>query len=225
MATLVVFVVVLVGVVVLSRNYEVVEKGRLLPYSPSGEIRRIRVFDRFNVYAEPEVRPTADVFHSYILITISSVALLATAFFRLAAEPSQPRTRSFFVVTWLGAGYLAADELMGGHESIGHNLRFLRELPVIDRPDDGVLAIYMLAALVFLYVFRSVILASRGARACFAAAIIMAIVAAAADLLNVRGEEFLEPLASVSVLVGFVILTLRELVAARLAPANERTWT
>lgn len=203
--------------VLLVNNYEVVDKGRLLPYT-TGEIYRIELFGRFTIYAEPEAKPTLDVFNSYILVSLSSIALLALTFLRVVRVPTRPRLQAFFLIVWLGTGFLAADELLGGHESLGHNLRFLAELPGVHRPDDAIVALYVPAAIAFLIVFRRIILASAGARVGFGVAVVLVVLAAVSDVLGVgQTEELLEALASMSLLAGFMLLTIDEI---RLAAAS-----
>ena len=191
-------------------NYEVVAKGRLLPYT-SGEIYRIVLFDRVSIYVEPETKPSLDVFNSYILVSISSISLLALILVP-ARTASAPRVRTFFLLSWLGTGLLAADELLGVHESLGHNLQSLRDIPGVDRPDDVIVGLYGVAALAYVAAFRRIILASVRARILFALAVLVVVLAAAADVADVcQVEELLEALASVFVLVGFTILTVEEL--------------
>jgi hypothetical protein len=222
---LVVGVVLLVMaiLVLLLNSYEVVDKGRLLPYT-TGEIYEIELFGRFTIYAEPEAKPSLDVFNSYILVSLSSIALLALTFLRVVGVPTRPRLQAFFLVVWLGTGFLAADELLGGHESLGHNLRFLTELPGVHRPDDAIVALYAPAAVAFFVIFRRIILASMGARIGFGVAIVLVVIAAASDLVGVgQTEELVEALASMSLLAGFMLLTIDELrLAAAARPAGEQ---
>lgn len=149
---------------------------------------------------------------------MSSIALLALTFIRVVRVPTRPRVQAFFLVVWLGTGFLAADELLGGHESLGHNLRFLAELPGVHRPDDAIVALYVPAAVAFIVVFRRIILASKGARIGFGVAVALLVLAAVADVLGVgQTEELLEALASMSLLAAFMLLTIDEL---RLAAAS-----
>ena len=105
-------------------NYEVLDKGALLPYT-SAEIYRIELFGRITVYAQPEAKTSFDILDSWILISVSSVALLALIFLWTARVATEARTAGFFFAAWLGAGFLAVDEIVGAHENLGHNLRFL----------------------------------------------------------------------------------------------------
>ncbi len=221
LALLVAAVLLMMATLVLLLNhYEVVDKGRLLPYT-TGEIYRIELFGRFTVYVEPEAKPSLDTFNSYILVSISSIALLALTFLRVVRVPTRPRVQAFFFVVWLGTGLLAADELFGGHESLGHNLQFLADLPGIKRPDDAIVALYVPAALAFLVVFRRIILASAGARVSFGLAIVILVLGAVSDVLGVgQLEEVLEALASMSLLAGFMLLTIDELRLAMAATAG-----
>lgn len=198
--------------VLVKNNYEVIERGRLLPYT-SAEIYRIKLFDRVTIYAEPEDQTSLDIVDSWILVSISSVALLALLFLWSAHLAARAHAATFFFVTWLGTGFLAVDEIVGGHENLGHNLRFLRNLPGIDRPDDAVIVFYIVPTLAFLIAFRRIILGSRTARVFFGLGTAIFVVAALADAGGVAGqdEERIEVVASLSFLVGFMTLTVDEL--------------
>ena len=113
----------------------------------------------------------------------------------------------------------------GGHESLGHNLRFLATLPGVHRPDDVIVALYALAALAFLVVFRRIILSSIGARLAFGVAVVPLVLAPAADVLAIgQTEELLEALASMLLLAGFMLLTVEQLrlAAAAIAAGEQR---
>ena len=76
----------------------------------------------------------------------------------LGAVGSRARLRRFFGFAAGGLAFLAADELFAIHETVGHNLRFLADLPGVERPDDVVFLSYGLAVLVFAWLFRDILL-------------------------------------------------------------------
>ena len=115
----------LVFAALASQNYEVVSKTRLYD---SDTLYEIRLFDAFNVKAKPDVKPSPDVLNSLLLVVAATLSL-GTAIL-LGLVSSAPRPRRFFGIVSAGAAFLAADELMGGHETIGQNLGFLADLPV-----------------------------------------------------------------------------------------------
>jgi hypothetical protein len=139
--------------------YEVEDKGRdLLPYK-AGKVYKIRVLDSFTMYADGESKLEVDTIEGILLVSIATAALIA--FLLLRAAAADPKRRRFYLVVFIGIGFLALDELFSIHETIGHNLRFLADLPGVERPDDVVFASYGIPAVAFLIYFRDVLLSSR----------------------------------------------------------------
>lgn len=198
----------IVGILAISaiglalENYEVVAKGELLDYTSGGTIYHVRLFDRFEFYAEPEVRPSDDVLVSIVLFGIGFIALTFAFLQYHSRHKAEDRTLAFFVVLSLGAAYLACDELFGIHESLGHNMQFLMRIPGVHRPDDAVIASYGIFALAFLVYFRKVLLKARGTLKYFVVAMALFLLAAASDLVASRAEEFLEVLCVFTILYG-----------------------
>ena len=204
----------LVLLVLASQNYEVLSKKRLYD---SDTLYEIRLFDLFNVKAKPDVKPSPDVLNSLLLVIAATLSLGTAVLLHMLA--AAPRPRLFFGVVAAGAYFLAADELMGGHESIGLNLEFLADLPGIDRPDDAVIVFYGLIALAVVVLFRDVILGARGAMKYFAAAVVIMGLASVLDVLAVPGlEELMEILGSFVGLLGFGALALHYLREAGVIP-------
>jgi hypothetical protein len=191
-------------------NHETLAKGSLVPYTNS-DVYRIRLFDRVTVYAQPESKETIEIVHSWLLVAVSSVSLMTVIFLWSTNGYEDRGVPAFFFFAWLGAGFLAIDEVIGVHENIGHNLRFLSDLPIINRPDEGVIAVYLLAALAFIVIFRRVLIRSRAALFFFALAFAMFVVAAVADMRDVHGEEVTEVIAASTLVIGFFVLTADEL--------------
>jgi hypothetical protein len=164
-ALIAIAVVALVAAGVLAASarslYEVEDKGRnLLPYD-AGRVYKVRVFDSFTMYADGESKVEADTIEGILLVATATAALIAFLLLRAAGGDRQ-RLR-FYLLAFLGIGFLALDELFSIHETIGHNMRFLRDLPGVERPDDVIFASYGIPALAFLIYFRDVFLASRRA--------------------------------------------------------------
>lgn len=186
--------------------YEVVDKGPYVrDYAPEpGSVYELRFFDAVTVYGDDESRPSTDDASGVALVALATAALMT--FLLLRASGAPPRLRRFHAVAALGAAYLAADELMAIHETIGHNLPFLADLPGVAHPDDVIIALYLLPALAFVYGFRDILASSVRSRALFGAGIALFACAAGADLADIAADELLEVLAAASLAAGFASL-------------------
>lgn len=190
-------------------SYEVLEKGQLLPYS-EGKIYKVRFGGGLTLYVEPELKPSLDLLNSFLLTGVGFIALTFAVILAASGEGTGSRFW-FFVVGFLGSSYLVADETLGLHETIGHNLPFLAGLPLVERPDDVVVVLFALPAAAFLFLFRTVILASRAASALFAVSLLVFLAAAAADLLDLPGEEAAEVLVTICLAAAMLLLGLHHL--------------
>ena len=209
-------VLVVVGFILL-RNYEVLEK-QPVPGATDSYLYRIRLFDAVTFKAEPDVIPSLDIVNTYVLVVASTLSL-ATAFL-LNLTTRRPPSLHFFVMVGVGSLWLAADELLGGHETIGNNATFLGDLFHASHPDDPVIVIYVLIGLAIVIAYRRVILEARNAMKFFGAAVAALAVAAAADSLSVAAlEEPVEVLGSLLGLMGFGALALHHLHAAGIVPS------
>ena len=209
----------------LSMNYEVVAEGKLLPYS-DGRIYLIRFFDAVDVYAEPSRRPDIpDVVTSFVLMVLSGAALVTALTLRTLASRGRPPASWFFLLTALGAAWFGADELLGLHESIGHNLQFLADLPGIVRPDDFIILVYGVVALSVLIAFRRLVLSSRSARPFFLAMCCAVILVPIFDITGSPLEEAAEIAAAAAMLAAFVVLAIEQLLVRpdEPAPGEKRT--
>jgi hypothetical protein len=206
--------------VAVAASQEVVRKGELFSYS-DGRIYEVRVLDLVNVYVEPEVTsldPLLDLFNASLLLLVTGMALFGYALLRSLARPGDGRVRTFLLLTALGTGYLAADELLGIHESIGHNMRFLADIPGNEQPDGAIVVVYLVLVCVYLYAFRDLLLSSRGAKRLFGLGAAVAVLAVAIDVVDGPLEEVVESLAALSFLAGFFVLNaelIAEVVGAR----------
>jgi hypothetical protein len=188
--------------------YDVVDKGKgppLVPYEGTGLIYKVRVLDLFDVYADSESRPTPDKLSSTGLVAVASMSLMA--FLLLRAVGGDARRRRFYGFATAGLAYLAADELFAFHETIGHNLRFLADLPGVERPDDIVFLSYAVPLAIFAWAFRDVLLANRRSVQLFAVGTFFFAIAAGADLAGVSIDEPAEVVAAICLTAGLVLMT------------------
>jgi hypothetical protein len=199
-------VVVAVAVVSAAPSlYEVVRSGRdLAPYS-STYLYEVRVLDAFTLYATPETRPSLDKLSAVGLVAAGTMVF--TALLLLRAARADIRLQRFFAFASAGLAFLAADELFGIHELIGHNLRFLADLPGVTRPDDVVFALYALPLAVFAWSFRDVVRPHRTAVRLFGLGLVFFAVAVVGDLRSSGIDEPAEGLAAACLLAGLVAIT------------------
>jgi hypothetical protein len=198
---------VLVGLVLMAPSlYEVQDRGRdVVPYPNTGDVYKIRVLDSVTLYADGESRPIPDKLSSAGLIAAATMSLMAALL--LGAAGAGRRKRRFYAFATAGLGLLAVDELFALHETIGHNLGFLAELPGVDRPDDVVFALLGVAALVFVWSFRDVLLSRRRPTQLFGLGALFFGLAAFGDVSSLSIEEPAEVVAAGCILAGLVILT------------------
>jgi len=206
-------VAVAVALVLLAPSlYDVVDKGRgppIVPYEHSGLVYKVRVLDAFTLYADEESRPSADKLSTVGLVAAAAMALMT--FLLLNAAGSERRLRRFYALAAAGLAYLALDELMAVHETIGHNLQFLADLPGVERPDDLVFMSYAIPLAIFAWWFRDVLFADRRAARLFAVGTLFYAVAVVADLAGVAIDEPSEVVAAACLGAGLVLLTARTL--------------
>jgi hypothetical protein len=188
--------------------YDVEAKGKgppLVPYEGSGLVYKVRVLDLFSVYADEESRPSTDKLSSVGLVAAASMSLMTLLL--LSAVRAEPRVRRFYGLATAGLVYLAADELFAFHETIGHNLRFLADLPGVERPDDVVFLAYAIPLAIFAWLFRDILLAQRRAVQLFAVGTGFFAIAAAGDLAGVGIDEPAEVVAAACLTAGLVVVT------------------
>ena len=187
------------------QDYQVVNKGQILPYT-QGYIYEILVFGKYSIFVEPEVYLSSDVFNAAIMLGVAYISLtFGTLLFR-RERPVVSKEFLFFASMSFAMFYLAADELFGIHESLGHNLRFLAKIPGVSRPDDFIIGMYGVGALAYLYIFRGVFLRARRSFRYFGVALSLFMVSALLDLATMRFEEVVEVAASVLFLSGVLSL-------------------
>jgi hypothetical protein len=194
------------------RTVEVVDKGELLPYVEGYTIWKIRILDRFELFVEPDYRFTRDAFNTYVLVGVAFISLTFAVLLKTLGNTARSRTVLFFSLMFLGANYLAADEFLGLHETLGHNMQFLsRWIPISERPDDIIFLLYLVPTVAFLAFFRKTLLVSRTATAAFVAAVFFFGLGAAADTLRLSIEEVCEMITAVFIICAVFCLGLHYL--------------
>ena len=101
-------------------------------------MKEVRVLDSVTVYVDGEPKPGLSVIGGIGLIVLATAAFMTAAALRIAGR--RGRLMAFYLLIGAGLGYAGLDELFAIHESIGHNLQFLADVPGVTRPDDLVLA-------------------------------------------------------------------------------------
>jgi len=192
-------------VLVLGTQTEVLREGNFVGYA---NVQEVELFGQ-TFYRDPVRIGIVDAFNSFVLIAIATVSFFACLL--LSATRRWSAGFIFFLLAATGAAYLAADEVLSIHETLGHNLPFLADLPGISHPDDAVFASYAVPAALFAYRFRALIASSRPAFASLALGGALFAASSAMDISATTGEEGVEPLATLALLVGFCILATGEL--------------
>jgi hypothetical protein len=189
--------------------YEVVDEGRdLRPYD-AGEVYEIRIADSVTLYAAEESRPEMDRISGSALVALATAAFIA--YLLLTAAQATRRLRLFYALSAAGLAFLALDETFGIHETLGHNLIFLADVPGVERPDDLIIALYLIPAIAFLVYFRDLFVDSRWAVRFFALAIATFALAEFSDLAGLPTDEPLEMLSAAAVVGGFAALLVAHL--------------
>ncbi len=203
-------IVVVAGIafgVACARTAEVVDEGELLPYVQGYSIYKVRVLDRYEFFVEPDYKPRRDAINSYVLVGIAFISLTFAVIIRVFPTSTASGAFRFFVCLFFGTNYLAADEFLGIHESLGHNMQFLTTLfPFAGHPDDVIIMLYGIPALLFVWWFRKTLVASKAAVLLFGAALGAFGLAAISDSLVLPIEELCEMTSSICLLAG--VLTL-----------------
>lgn len=215
-AAAVVAVALLLGVVV-ARQATVVARGNLHPAFADYEVERVRIAG-VELYVDRSAH-AGDALTAIALLTAAAVLLVAAR--RLSGS-----TRSAFVSAGVGASFLAADDSLSAHETIGHNLAWLVRIPVVDHPDDAVLALYAVVVAAFAWRHRGLL---RGTpRGPWVLAGIAAVLAVGHDVSRLHMgaiEEVLEVVAAGAGLVGVIALARAHVRRARRGPEREAPST
>jgi hypothetical protein len=203
--------------------YEV-QGNASVPYH-AGTVKKVRVLDSFTVYVDGEPKPGPSVIGGIGLIVLATAAFMTAAALRIAGR--RGRLGAFYLLISAGLGYAGLDELFAIHESIGHNLQFLADVPGVTRPDDLVIASYVIPAGIFAYVFRDILLSNRRAAITLATGLAFFAFSSAADMTgNTTAEEYLELISGLCIgggLAGLMYGHLRRNLRPDLDAADEVT--
>lgn len=133
----------LVALVAAARRAEVLAEGQLLTFFATyDEVARVRLLG-----AELYVDRSSD---AEDLLTVTALVLITVVLLTGARAARDDLARRRVLRTAAaGAAFLAADDLLAIHETIGHNLGALAALPVVDHPDDLIMGLYGLVVLGF----------------------------------------------------------------------------
>lgn len=189
----------------LSAHVEVVREGNFFGYA---DIQEVELFGQ-TFYRDPVRVGTSDVLNGFLLIAIATVSTFVSVLLSMTRRWSSAFV--FFLLTAVGAAYLAADEVLSIHETLGHNLRFLADLPGVSHPDDVILAAYAIPTALLAYRFHALIASSPPALASLAVGGALFVLSSAMDFNSIAGEERVEPLATLVLLAGLCLLAVDEL--------------
>lgn len=181
----------------LARLAPEVRRGELLPFFESYEVAEVRLFG-MRVYADTSAGLADLLTVSALAGTSVALGLSALLMYRRGATSARA-----FGVAALGAAFLAADDILAAHETVGHNLGFLASLPVIDHPDDVIVALYGLVIAAFAW--RNRALAAHTPRWPWIACAVTGALAVGHDFLPLHlglAEEGSEVLAGLALLTG-----------------------
>lgn len=197
-------VLALIGLVLAARNATVLERGRLLPFFDTYEVSRVRLLG-----VELYVDTSSGAQDLMTVLALAAVAvLLGLCALRLRGRPAG----GVFMCAALGALWLAADDLLAVHETVGHNLPVLADLPLVDHPDDVIVGMYGVAAALFALRHRQ--LAAGTPLALWLAVGVLGAAAVGHDLLPLNFsalEEICEVGAGLGLLAAVVLIARRQL--------------
>lgn len=203
-------IITLLVLLLLTRGPVLERQGPVaVPYN-AGEVNEVRVLDTVTLYVDGEPRITATVIGSIALIMLATAAFVTAAALRFAGGGR--RLVGFWAILTAGLGFAGADELLAIHETMGHNLRFLADLPGVSRPDDVVIALYLVPMAAFAYLFRDVLAADRGVAVALAGGLAFFALAAVGDVTAMRFEEHFELVAGLFIAAGVVMLVRNHLI-------------
>ena len=201
---------VLLGIlaVLLKDEAQVVARGFLIEELPDAPVRRVSIFGQ-EFYADASDVNRTDILTAMGLSTVAGIGVITGVVLRGWMRGRRRTARAFGVIA-AGAMFLALDEALSIHETIGLNMLFLRELPLVDHPDDLFLALYAVVAVVVAWKLRDLLSISATARRWMAAGALIFALAVVIDVLPTEAysgaEEILELMAAGCLAVGFVLL-------------------
>jgi hypothetical protein len=201
-----------IGVLLIALPFvtEIVDKGRNLRPYPSDGVRKLLVLDEITIYIDSESRSVGpDLISGIALIALATAAAMTLLLLGLAGATG--RLLEFYTVTALGLLLLGLDEMAGLHESVGHNLPFLADIPGVEHPDDIIFALYWIPAVLYVVWFRDVLLGTQLTRRLFITGVVMLALAGAADVAGSSFDDLFEVLSAAGIGGGLVVLMAKHL--------------
>lgn len=187
------------------------DKGTFLEWQPGYVLEHVKVF---GVWLNLDVSGGQKDLLTSAMLLLVGVALFVAGRRLLLRGSDRLGARTFAEFAFFMV-FLAADEALAVHETIGDNLGFLRGLPGIDHPDDAVFMSYGVVALLLAWRGRAILgSAGRAARALLAVAAVTGAAVVLTDL-QVLGDEIWEENLEI-LTAGLLFAGLIALVAGRL---------
>jgi len=168
------------------------------------------------LYGDGAPRINANLIGSIALLMLASAAFAVAAMFRIARGGR--RLGAFYLVAAIALGFAGLDKLLAVHETAGHNLQFLADVPGVERPDDLLVVLYVVPVIVIGYLFRDVLADDRRGAAALGIGAGLFALSAFADLASSRAEKQLELVAGLFLAGGLGKLAHTHLVQALRPP-------
>lgn len=156
----VIFIAPLIGFLSVVDGWMVFGKGQYLSQS-QGPAYKVGLMDAFTLVVGAERQLDRDLLKAFILAAVAIAALSFGVVLAWMKKGSALQPGRFFIFVFFVLGFLAADEVLRIHGTLGRNLRFLGDLPFKDHPIDGIMLYAGVTAVLFLTRYRKTILASR----------------------------------------------------------------
>jgi hypothetical protein len=188
---------------------EVEARGNdVLPGLPHGvEVARLRIAGALTIHVDLTRGRVEDAVTGFFLTAMATAAVMTGLL--LSSVGAARWLVSFYLISAAAIGFLAADELLSLHETVGHNLRPL--VPGMEKPDNLITSVYALMAVASLVAFRRALWRGTLQRMLFGAAAAVFLLTVAFDALSLRGEEPAEVLAATCAGAGFLSLLAGDL--------------
>jgi hypothetical protein len=220
----IVLVTPVIGFLTLLENHGFLDKGQLVSQT-QGLVDKILI-DSSTLFADPDHQLGKGVLSAFILAGIGFVSLTFGVMLAWMRRGLRHESIRFFLLMFIGMSFLAADELLGIHATVDHYM-MLTDLPYFERPEDLIIVLYALPAILFLARFRETILASRGALVLLDTAVAFFMVSAVSQVFRHSVEQVSELLFWMCTIAAVMKLGLRHVAAAlddRFArPSTDRT--
>jgi hypothetical protein len=129
-----------------------IAEGQLIDWLPNYSVERVRVLGQ-EFYVDTSAG-TQDTLTAILLG--SAAAVLAVAAVVLHRREGDRSVIASFAVVASFFLFLALDEVLAAHETVGNNLGVLRPLPGVDHPDDLIIALYGVTAIVLAWRHRHI---------------------------------------------------------------------